>query len=74
MIGHGASGIATTSSIGEGLRVLGLGGGDIACVHAGMKSLGLVIGGRACHDAPSRQLVRPVLVDWRRRNTTRPEG
>ena len=45
MTGHGASGIATTASIAEGLRVLGLAAGDIVCVHAGMKSLGLVIGG-----------------------------
>ncbi len=45
MTGPVASGIATTASIAEGLRALGLEAGDIACVHAGMKSLGLVIGG-----------------------------
>jgi aminoglycoside 3-N-acetyltransferase len=45
MTEHVASGIATTASIAEGLRVLGLGAGDIVCVHASMKSLGLVIGG-----------------------------
>jgi aminoglycoside 3-N-acetyltransferase len=45
MTEHVASGIATTASIAEGLCALGLGAGDIVCVHASMKSLGLVIGG-----------------------------
>lgn len=45
MTGPVAAGIATSASIAGGLRALGLGAGDIVCVHAGMKSLGLVIGG-----------------------------
>ena len=45
MTGPVASGIATVASIAQGLRALGLDAGDIVCVHAGMKSLGLVIGG-----------------------------
>jgi aminoglycoside 3-N-acetyltransferase len=45
MTEHVASGIATTASIAEGLCALGLGAGEILCVHASMKSLGLVIGG-----------------------------
>lgn len=45
MTGNDASAVATTASMAEGLRALGLGAGDIVCVHAGMKSLGLVIGG-----------------------------
>lgn len=45
MIGQVASSVATTASIADGLRAFGLGAGDIVCVHAGMKSLGLVIGG-----------------------------
>ncbi|MEK9660164.1 MAG: AAC(3) family N-acetyltransferase [Alphaproteobacteria bacterium] len=40
-----AANIATTASIADALRALGLAPGDIVCVHAGMKSLGLVIGG-----------------------------
>ncbi|MGB0571193.1 MAG: aminoglycoside N(3)-acetyltransferase [Alphaproteobacteria bacterium] len=45
MTGPVASGITTAASIAQGLRTLGLDAGDIVCVHVGMKSLGLVIGG-----------------------------